>query len=142
MPVHIQKHGLKIYKNDLTDNTNLKILFIHPIIIYIDDTKYSAPLALYSFFNNTELAEKFLIASIQLMAIESFTNSEILDKHYTNLITYCIAHIRNKTYCDILENEQEKITFIETILFNLNIHSNTAKINSISSEFKKAALLI
>ena len=71
-------------------------------------------------------------------------------KYYAGLMTYSMAHIRQKDIfpCikEVIEfitriSEQGNIEFIETILYYLTNKADTEKIDGIFSEFKKAVTL-
>ena len=105
---------------------------------------------LYSLFNNSELAKKFLTEPIQLIETKGFTKEDIRGRYYAGLMTYFMAHIRQKDIFpyikEVIEfitriSEQGNIEFIETILYYLTNKADTEKIDGIFSEFKKAVTL-
>ena len=147
MPLRIQKYILRICEDHLTKNKNAKIPLIYPLIFYTGNSKYNAPLSFYSLFNNSELAKRFLTEPIQLIETKGFTKEDIRGRYYAGLMTYFIAHIRQKDIFpyikEVIEfitriSEQGNIEFIETILYYLTNKADTEKIDGIFSEFKKA----
>lgn len=150
MPLRIQKYVLRICEDYLTKNDNAKIPLIYPLIFYTGDTKYNAPLSFYSLFNNSELAKRFLTEPIQLIETNGFTKEDIRGRYYAGLMTYFMAHIRQKDIFpyikEVIEfitriSEQGNIEFIETILYYIANRADTEKIDGIFSEFKKAVTL-
>ena len=150
MPLRIQKYVLRICEDYLTKNDNAKIPLIYPLIFYTGDTKYNASLSFYSLFNNSELAKRFLTEPIQLIETNGFTKEDIRERYYAGLMTYFMAHIRQKDIFpyikEVIEfitriSEQGNIEFIETILYYLTNKADTEKIDGIFSEFKKAVTL-
>ena len=105
---------------------------------------------MYSLFHNSELAKKFLTKPIQLIETKRFAKEDIRVRYYSGLMTYFMAHIRQKDIFpyikEVIElitriSEQGNIEFIETILYYLTNKADTEKIDGIFSEFKKAATL-
>ena len=150
MPLRIQKYILRICEDYLTKNDNAKIPLIYPLIFYTGDTKYNSPLSFYSLFNNSELAKKFLTEPIQLIETNGFTKEDVRGRYYAGLMTYFMAHIRQKDIFpyikEVIEfitriSEQGNIEFIETILYYIANRADTEKIDGIFSEFKKAVTL-
>ena len=108
----IQKYIWRICEDYSTKNNNVKILLIYPLIFYTGETKYNAPLSFYSLFNNSELAKKFLTEPIQLIETKGFAKEDIRGRYYAGLMTYFMAHIRQK---DIFPYIKEVIEFITRI---------------------------
>lgn len=79
---------------------------------YYRETKYNVPLSFYSLFNNSELAKKFLTEPIQLIETKGFTKEDIRGRYYAGLMTYFMAHIRQK---DIFPHIKEVIEFIRLV---------------------------
>lgn len=111
IPLRIHKYILRICENYLTKNNNTKIPLIYPLIFYTGETKYNAPLSLYLFFNNSELAKKFLTEPIQFIKTKGFTKEDIKGRYYAGLMTYFMPNIRQK---DIFSPHiKEVIEFIQ-----------------------------
>jgi len=144
MPLRVQKYVLRICEDYLTKNNNVKIPLIYPLIFYTGETKYNAPLSLYSLFNNSELAKKFLTEPIQLIETKGFTKEDIRGRYYAGLMTYFMAHIRQKDIFpyikEVIEfitriSEQGNIEFIETILYYLTDRVDYEKVDDVFADY-------
>jgi predicted transposase/invertase (TIGR01784 family) len=147
MPLRIMKYILKICDDYLKKNKGQKIPLIYPILFYGGETKYTAPLSLWSLFNNSERAKAFLTKPIQLVETNNFRKEDIRGRAYFGLMMYFMSRIREKDIFTSLQEVVElinrisnegNIEYIESILYYVMERADSEKVEGILSEFKKA----
>lgn len=103
MPLRIMKYMLRICDDYLKKNKGGKIPLIYPILFYSGQKKYTAPLSLWSLFNNSERAKEFLTKPIQLVESSNFQKDDIRGRNYAGLMMYFMSKIRpsvkNEHFC-------------------------------------------
>ena len=138
---------LRICDDHLNKQPEGKIPLIYPILFYGGKRKYTAPLSLWSLFNNSERAKDFLTKPIQLIQTNNFRKEDIRGRAYFGLMMYFMAHIREKDIFPYLHEVVELINkisndgdieYIESILYYVIDKADSEKVDGILSEFKKA----
>ena len=147
MPLRIMKYILKICDDYLKKNKGQKIPLIYPILFYGGEAKYTAPLSLWSLFNNSERVKAFLTKPIQLVETNNFRKEDIRGRAYFGLMMYFMSRIREKDIFTSLQEVVElinrisnegSIEYIESILYYVIERADSEKVEGILSEFKKA----
>ena len=147
MPLRIMKYVLRICDDHLNKQPEGKIPLIYPILFYGGKRKYTAPLSLWSLFNNSERAKDFLTKPIQLIETNNFRKEDIRGRAYFGLMMYFMAHIREKDIFPYLHevvdlinkiSNDGDIEYIESILYYVIDKADSEKVDGILSEFKKA----
>ena len=89
-PLRIMKYVLRICDDHLNKQPEGKIPLIYPILFYGGKRKYTAPLSLWSLFNNSERAKDFLTKPIQLIETNNFRKEDYKGKSvlWTNNVFY------------------------------------------------------